>query len=76
MKRKAVRLSCTVHGKVGAYIDWLLAQGMYGETRSAVVKRMLCNGIIEALPPGRMAAISDAFDKVRPPHSAGASPGE
>lgn len=49
MKRKTVRLQCTVTPMIVVYIDELQRRGTFGDTRSEVVRRVLCNGIMEAL---------------------------
>ena len=49
MKRKTIRLQCTVTPMIGIYLDELERRGTFGDTRSEVVRRVLCNGIMEAL---------------------------
>lgn len=49
MKRKSVRFQCTAGPMIELYIQELLRQGMFGDTRAEVVRRMMCNGIMEAL---------------------------
>jgi hypothetical protein len=51
MRQKTVPLSCTVPDQMERYIAWLLAAGLHGETRSAVVARMICAGVAAHVPP-------------------------
>jgi hypothetical protein len=50
VKRKTVRFQCTAGPMIEVYIQELLSRGMFGDTRAEVVRRMMCNGIMEALP--------------------------
>jgi len=45
----SVRLACTTSAQVGRMIDALLATGLYGNSRAAVVERLICQALIEDL---------------------------
>jgi hypothetical protein len=49
MKRKTIRVQCTVSPMIGVYLDELQQCGTFGDTRAEVVRRVLCSGIMEAL---------------------------
>lgn len=49
MGKKNVRLSCTVSPLIAAYVDELLRRGLYGSTRTEIVRRLLCAGLMESL---------------------------
>ena len=49
MKRKTVSISFTPHPKVLRYIDTLLSTGLHGRSRSEVVKRLVCDGIVRRI---------------------------
>lgn len=58
-KRKSVRLSCTSTPQVSDAVDILLWSGMWGNSRSAVVERLLCHAILDVLDGEAIAAIAD-----------------
>lgn len=45
-KKKQPAISFTPHPKVLRHIDTLLSSGLYGRTRSELVKRLVSEGII------------------------------
>lgn len=44
------RLSCSVSPLIIAYVDAIQRRGFHGDTRSEVVRRLLCDSIMDALP--------------------------
>lgn len=46
-RRKAVAISFTPHPKVLRHIDTLLSTGLYGRSRSELVKRLVSEGIVQ-----------------------------
>jgi len=54
MAKKRVRVTVLVGPMIPIYLDFLLKRGMHGDTPEDVARRMLCDGIIAALPPGTM----------------------
>lgn len=53
-QRKTIRFQCTTGPMIEIYIQELLAGGMHGDTRAEVVRRMMCNGIMAAIPGPRI----------------------
>jgi hypothetical protein len=49
---KRTRVSITTDQIIGNYLDDLVDLGLYGDTRSAVVKGFVRDGILKALAPG------------------------
>jgi hypothetical protein len=48
-RRRSSRITITPHPKVMGHIDTLLATGLYGRSRSDLVKRLVCEGIVQRI---------------------------
>jgi hypothetical protein len=47
------------------YLDYLLAEGMHGDTREDVVRRMVCDGILAAIPGPTIRQLVERHDKAK-----------
>lgn len=52
--KRGVRITVTISPKASAAIDRLLALGLYGRSRAAVVQEFIYLGLRQALPPVRL----------------------
>lgn len=58
-------VSCEVGPMITVYIDYLLAEGMNGDTREEVIRSMLCRGIMESIPGPTIRQLVEREDKRR-----------
>jgi hypothetical protein len=65
-KNKPMRFACTASKQIDMYLRWLLDSGLYGNTRSEVVARMLCDGIRQHVPPDVIREFTARYTNDRP----------
>ena len=64
-KRRNARLSCTTSTQVGEAVEHLLWSGLWGNSRAAVVERLLCHAIRDVVASHALEAIAREFKAQR-----------